>query len=107
MSVDFEVVRSYQTGSAYGDQKAPVNIEPVAFFGEAKLTTSSRKHLEKIDNLHNKILMHKLRTSQQQQTDLMFVFEESETNRRQELKNNKQRKEQFCKNYTEQNVWIC
>ena len=34
-----------------GDAKSLVNFAPVALFSEAKLTTSSGKHLEKIDNL--------------------------------------------------------
>ena len=43
-----------------------VNFGPVALFSEAKLTTSSGKHLEKVDNLLPICLMYKLLTSSQQ-----------------------------------------
>ena len=72
-----------------------VNFGPVALFSEAKLTTSSGKHLEKVDNLHPISLLYKLLTSSQQTSQLMFGFEESTTIRRQELTNNKTEKGTF------------
>ena len=72
-----------------------VNFGPVALFSEAKLTTSSGKHLEKVDNLHPICLMYKLLTSSQQTSQLMYGFEESSTIRRQELTNNKNEKGTF------------
>ena len=72
-----------------------VNFGPIAQFSEAKLTTSSGKHLEKVENLHPICLMYKLLTSSQQTSQLMYGFEESTTIRRQELTNNKTEKETF------------
>ena len=72
-----------------------VNFGPVALFSEAKLTTSSGKHLEKVHNLHPISLMVKLLTSTSQTSQLLYGFEESTTIRRQELTNNKNEKGTF------------
>ena len=72
-----------------------VNFGPVALFSEAKLVTSSGNYLEKVDNLHPVSLMHKLLTSTQQTSQLMYGFEESQATRRQELTNNKTEKGTF------------
>ena len=72
-----------------------VNFGPVALFSEAKLTTGSGKHLEKVDNLHPISLIYKLLTSTQQTSQLMSGFEESQATRRQELTNNKTEKGTF------------
>ena len=64
--VEFEVLKNDDTRYADGDQISLVNFGPVALFSEAKLTTSSGKHLEKVDNLHPISLMYKLLTSSQQ-----------------------------------------
>ena len=94
ISVEFEVLKNDDTRYADGDQISYINFEPVAFFSEAKLT-SSGKHLEKADNLHPICLMYKLLTSSQQISQLMYGFEERTTIRRQELTNNKTEKETF------------
>ena len=83
------------TRYADNDQIALINLGPVALFSEAKLTTSSGKHLEKVDNLHITSLMNKLLTSQQQTSELLYGFEESENIRRLELTNNKNEKGTF------------
>ena len=72
-----------------------VNFGPVVLFSEAKLTTSSGKHLEKIDNLHPICFVYKLLTSKQQKSRLMYEFEESIAIRRQELTNHKTEKGTF------------
>ena len=72
-----------------------VNFEPVALFSEAKLTTSSGKHLEKVENLHPISLMIKHLTSGSQTSQLLYGFEESTTIRRRELTNNKNEKGTF------------
>ena len=72
-----------------------VNFGPVALFSEVKLTTSSGNHLEKVDNLHPISLMYKLLTSNQQTSQLMYGFEESQATRRQELTYNKTEKGTF------------
>ena len=93
--MEFEVVKNDDTRYAVGDQISLVKFGPVALFSEAKLTTSSGKHLEKVDNLHPICLMYKLLTSSQQTSQLMYGFEESTTIRRQELSNNKTEKGTF------------
>ena len=95
ISLEFEVLKNDDTRYADGDQISLVNFGPVALFSEAKLTTSSGKHLEKVDNLHPISLMIKLLTSTQQTSQLMYGFEESSTIRRQELTNNKTEKGTF------------
>ena len=92
ISLEFEVLKNDDTRYADGDQ---ISLGPVALFGEAKLTTSSGKHLEKVDNLHPISLMIKLLTSTQQTSQLIYGFEESSTIRRQELTNNKTEKGTF------------
>ena len=74
-SLEFEVLKNDNTRYTNGDEKSLVNFRPVALFSEAKLTTSSGKHLEKIDNLHHISLMIKLLTSTQQTSQLMYGFE--------------------------------
>ena len=95
ISLEFEVLKNDDTRYADGDQISLVNFGPVALFSEAKLTTSSGKHLEKVDNLHPISLMYKLLTSNQQTSQLMYGFEKSQATRRQELTNNKTEKGTF------------
>ena len=95
ISLEFEVHENNNTRYTNGDEISLVNFEPISLFSEAKLTTSSGKHLEKVDNLHLISLMYKLLTSTSQTSQLLYGFEESTTIRRQELTNNKMRKEPF------------
>ena len=95
ISLEFEVLKNDDTRYADGDQISLVNFGPVALFSEVKLTTSSGKHLEKVDNLHPISLMYKLLISNQQTSQLMYGFEESQATRRQELTNNKTEKGTF------------
>ena len=60
ISVDFEVVKNDDTRYLDNDQIALGNFRPVALLSGAKLTTSSGKHLEKVDNLHIISELHKL-----------------------------------------------
>ena len=76
ISLDFEVVKNDDTRYVDNGQIALVNFGPVAFSG-TKLTTSSGKHLEKVDILHIIGIMHKLLTSQQQTSKVMYGFEYS------------------------------
>ena len=95
ISLEFEVLKNDDTRYADGDQISLVNFGPVALFSEAKLVTSSGKHLEKVDNLHPVCLIYELLTSTQQTSQLMYGFEESQASRRQELTNNKTEKGTF------------
>ena len=92
LSLEFEVLKNDNTRYTNGDEISLVNFGPISLFSEAKLTTSSGKHLEKVDNLHQISLMLKLLTSTSQTSQLMYGFEESTTIRRQELTNNKNEK---------------
>ena len=107
ISVEFEVHKNDDTRFNDGDEISLVNFGPIALFSEAKLTTSSGKHLEKVDNLHPICLVYKLPISTQQTSQLMYGFEESTTIRRQELTNNKTERNLFCENKTKRLVWIC
>ena len=98
ISLDFEVLKQDDTRDADGDQISLINFGPVALFSEAKLTTSSGKHLEKVDNLHTVKLMNKRLTSGQQTSEFMYGFDESVTIRRRELTNNKTEKGTFFVN---------
>ena len=95
LALEFEVLKNDDTRYADNDPIALVNFGPIALFNEAKLTTSSGKHLEKVDNLYNISLMYKLLSSTQNTSELVSGFEESQTNRRQELTNNKKEKGTF------------
>ena len=75
-----------------------ISVGPVALFSGAKLTTSSGKHLEKVDNLYTVSLLNKLLTSSQQTSELMYGFEESQATRRLELTTNKTEKETISAN---------
>ena len=90
--LDFDVVKNDDTRYTDSDEKALVNFGPVASFSEAKLTTSSDKHLGKVDKLHIISIMHKLLTSQRQTSELMVGVEESVTIRKQELTNKRTEK---------------
>ena len=95
ISLEFEVLKNNDTRYTNGVEIGLVNFGPISLFSEAKLTTSSGKHLEKVGNLHPICLMIKLLTSTSQTSQLLYGFEESETIRRQELTNNKNEKGTF------------
>ena len=95
ISLEFEVLKNNNTRYADGDEIGLVNFGPISLFSEAKLTTSSGKHLEKVDNLHLISLMYKLLTSTKSTSQLMYGFEENLSVRRQELTNNKNEKGTF------------
>ena len=98
ISVDFEVLKQDDTRYADGDQISSIIFGPVVLFSGAKLTTSSEKHLEKVDNLHTVSLLNELLTSGQQTSELLYVFEESQATRRIERTTNKTEKETFLVN---------
>ena len=106
ISLEFEVLKNDDTRFNDGDEISLVNFGPIVLFSETKLTTSSGKHLEKVDNLHPICLMYKLLTSSQQTSQLMYGFEESTTIRRQELTNSKTERNLFCENKIKKLVWI-
>ena len=98
ISVDFEVLKQDDTRYVDNDLIALTNFGPVAFFGEARLTTSLGKHLEKVDNLHTVSLMNKLSISGTQTSELLYGFEESQATRRVEITTNKTERGTFFVN---------
>ena len=66
-----------------------INLAAIVLFSNFKLTTSSGKHLENIDNAHIVSLMYKLLTSSRGSDDLSICFECDRDRRKQELTNNK------------------
>ena len=95
ISVESEVLKNDDTRYNDGGERSLDNFGPIALFSEAKLTTSSGKHVEKVDSLHPICLMYKLLTSNQLTSQLMYGFEENTAIRRQELTNNKTEKGTF------------
>ena len=66
-----------------------VNLGPIAFFSNYKLTTSSGKHLEVISHAHIVSLMYKQLTSSKDSDDLSIGFDRNRGRRKNELSNNK------------------
>ena len=66
-----------------------VNLGPMAFFSNYKLTTSPSKHLEEISHAHIVCLMYKLLTSCKDSDDLSIGFDRNRRRRKNELTNNK------------------
>ena len=59
-----------------------VLLGPIVLFSQTKFTTTSNKHLEKIENLHVASLMHKLLSSSAGTTDLLYGFENKDGRKR-------------------------
>ena len=65
-----------------------VNLGPIAFFSNYKLTTSSGKHLEEISHAHIVSLTYKLLTSNKESDDLSIAFDRSRDRRKRDLTDN-------------------
>ena len=74
---------------ADGDNIRLVNLGPIAFFNNHKLTTSSGKHLEEINHAHIVSLMYKLLSSSKGSHDWSNGFERSCDRRQREFTINK------------------
>ena len=90
LELNFDVLHA-RTNNRYANDNDNrlVNLGPIALFNNYKLTTSSAKHLEKIDHAHIVSLMYKLLTSSKGSDDLSIGFDRDRTRRRNELTNNK------------------
>ena len=66
-----------------------INLAPIALFSIYKLTTSSGKHLKKIDHAHIVTLLYKLLPSSKGSEDLSIGFDHDRGKRQRELTNNK------------------
>ena len=96
LDLKFEVTKKADD-SRYGNgiDKKLVNLGPIAWFSNLKLTTSSGKHLEDICHAHLVSLMYKLITSSKGSDDLSIGFDRSSARRREEITNNKNVKDKF------------
>ena len=57
------------------DESRSVNFGPVALFKEAKLTTNSNKHLDKVEKFHTNSILYKLLSTSARTKDLFHGFE--------------------------------
>ena len=96
LELNFDVSHA-ATNNRYvdGKDKKLVNLGPIALFSIYKLTTSSRKHLEKIDHTHTVSLMYKLLTSSRVSDDLSIGCDRDRNRRQRELTNNKSQKGKY------------
>ena len=69
-----------------------VNLGPIAIFSRYRLTTSSGKHLENIDQAHIVSLMYKLLSSSKRSDDMSIGFDRDRNRRQRELTTNKTQK---------------
>ena len=76
LELNFDVLHA-ATNNRYvdGNDIRLVNLGPIALFSNYKSTTSSGKHLEKIDHAHIVSLMYKLLTSSKGSDDLSIGFD--------------------------------
>ena len=90
IELNFDVSR-VDIGNRYVDANdiRLVNLGPIAFFSNYKLTTASGKHLEEISHAHIVSLMYKLLTSSKDSNDLSIGFDRNRERRKNELTNNK------------------
>ena len=90
LDLNFEVIkRAANSRYGNGNDIKLINLGPVAFFSNFKLTTSSGKHLEDISHAHLVSLTYKLITSSKDSNDLSIGFDNSRNSRRDELALNK------------------
>ena len=96
LELNFHVLHA-ATNNRYvdGNDIKFVNLGPIALFSNYKLTTSSGKHLEKIDHAHIVSLMYKLLTSSRGSDDLSIGFDRDRNRRQRELTNNKSQKGKY------------
>ena len=88
LELNFDVLHT-ATNNRYvdGNDIKLVNLGSIALISNYKLTTSSGKHLEKIDHGHIVSLMYKLITSSEGSDDLSIGFDRDCNRRQRELTN--------------------
>ena len=94
LELHFSVTHRAGAHSRYvdGDDIRFINLGPIAIFNKYRLTSSSGKEIEEIDNAHVTCLMHKLISSSRDTDDLSIGFHRSNGVREKELGNNKSTK---------------
>ena len=96
LELNFDVLRADNINRYLdGNDIRLVNLGPIGFFSNYKLTTSSGKQLENVDHAHIVSLMYKLLTSSKRSDDLSIGFDRDRTRRRNELNNNKNNKGKY------------
>ena len=93
IELSFDVLKA-ATSNRYADADdiQLINLGPIALFSNYRLTTSSGKHLENIDNAHIVCLMYKLLSSSRDSDDLSIGFDRSRDRRKREVNNIKTQK---------------
>ena len=96
LDINSDVVHA-ATNKKYADKNdiRLVNLGPIAFFRNYKLTTSLGKHLEDISHAHIVSFMYKLITSAKATDDLSIAFDRDREERQLELTNNKNLKGKY------------
>ena len=96
IELNFDVLKA-ATSNRYADTDdiRLINLGPIALFSNYKLTTSSGKHLEKLDHAHIVCLMYKILSSIRDSDDLSISLDRSRDRRKRELLNNKTQKGKF------------
>ena len=91
LELDFNVTRRASSHARYadGDHIRVVNLGAIALFKKYRLTSSSGKEMDEIDNAHNICLMHNLISSSRDSDDLSIGFHRSNGVRERELTDNK------------------
>ena len=87
LELDFNVTHRAGAHARYinGDHIRLVNLGPVALFNKYRLSSSSGKEIEEIDNAHVICLTHKLISSSRDSDDLSIGFHRSNEVREREL----------------------
>ena len=91
LEIDFSVTHRTGAHDRYidDDHIRLVNLGPIALFNKYRLTSSSGKEIEELDNAHVICLMQKLISSAKDSDDLSIGFHRSIEARERELTNNK------------------
>ena len=119
VELNFDVLQA-ATGNRYADGTdiGLVNLAVIALISNYKLTTSSGKHLEEINQAHFVSLMYKLLSSSKESDALSIGFDLSRDRRKRELTNNKNIKGKyylriysrdifgFCRTPRNSNLWV-
>ena len=91
LDLDFNVTHRAGAHARYVDNARIrlVNLGPIALFNKNRLTSSSGKERDEINNAHVICLMHKLISFSRDSDDLSIGFHRSIEARERELNNNK------------------
>ena len=90
LDLNFDVLHA-TSGTRYADDKDKrlINLGPIAFLSDKKLTASSGKHLEDISHAHIFSLKFKILTTGRDSDILSISFDRDRKRRQRELTNNK------------------